>query len=117
MGQPPHPPSGVAGARLACDCVGISIWWCIPPAFASLWQRGWKLPGEMVTYGISCLHLVVEVDKESEISLYLREYDVCSDPTVKPRPISLHIMQIGLMDIKFTCVFYEVYFLSVALHQ
>ena len=37
--------------------------------------------------------------------------------TVKPRPKSLHTVQIGRTDIKFTGVFYEVFLLFVALQQ
>ena len=36
---------------------------------------------------------------------------------VKARPKSLHTMQIERTDIQFTCDFYEVFFLSVAIHQ
>jgi len=34
---------------------------------------GWKLPGEMVTYGLSWVHVVVEFGKVSEIPSRVRE--------------------------------------------
>ena len=83
-------------------------------AVTQIKNRKWHISENNMLADIFTYNSVyVSVYSKLSSSIYVYVYDAYSDPTVKLRPKSLHTMQTGRTDIKFTGVFYEVNFLSV----